>query len=327
MFKNCALLSLAVCVAAAIRQSAAAETPDGKLTVHEWGTFTSFAGSNGVKLEFRPLVDSDLPPFVLNRWSQDGAFNPLTGFSKGSVRARQRMETPVIYFYSDVERQVRVKVGFPQGLITEFYPPVASHQPPVSLKQSEPMGNSVIDWGNVWVIPRASLAPHIANAELEKAVEQRILKSLPPSVFVGDHYGRARATDSSFLYVNRPKDPSNAQRPAGDFFEKFLFYRGIGNFDLPLTVQALGNDEFVLKNSGKGSIHSLFLVNVRGNNVRFSRYDQVAPAQDLKMTLPKTMVTVDGLADAVVNALVGGKLYEKEARAMVATWQTSWFVE
>ena len=28
--------------------------PPGKLVVHEWGTFTSFAGSNGVNLEFRP---------------------------------------------------------------------------------------------------------------------------------------------------------------------------------------------------------------------------------------------------------------------------------
>lgn len=37
---------------------------DERFLVHEWGTFTSFAGSDGAKLEFRPLVDNDLPPFV-----------------------------------------------------------------------------------------------------------------------------------------------------------------------------------------------------------------------------------------------------------------------
>ena len=75
-----------------------------KLVVHEWGTFTSFAGSNGVKLEFRPLVDSDLPLFVLDRWTNDGNVDPRFALSKRRVRSRQRMETPVIYFYSDVER-------------------------------------------------------------------------------------------------------------------------------------------------------------------------------------------------------------------------------
>ena len=42
------------------------------LVVHEWGTFTSFAGSDGVNLEFRPLVTNDLPPFVLNAASASG---------------------------------------------------------------------------------------------------------------------------------------------------------------------------------------------------------------------------------------------------------------
>src|SRR6188474_12219 len=45
--------------------------------VHEWGTFTSFSGSDSVKLEFRPLVDVDLPRFVLDRARQSGTTNPL----------------------------------------------------------------------------------------------------------------------------------------------------------------------------------------------------------------------------------------------------------
>src|SRR5213593_2098041 len=38
---------------------------DNRLVVHEWGTFTSIAGKDGVALEWRPLNGStDLPKFV-----------------------------------------------------------------------------------------------------------------------------------------------------------------------------------------------------------------------------------------------------------------------
>ncbi len=65
--------------------------------MHEWGTFTEFSGSDGVRLEFRPLADEDLPPFVLDRFLQSGVGNP---FSKSEIRVRLRMETPVTYFYT-----------------------------------------------------------------------------------------------------------------------------------------------------------------------------------------------------------------------------------
>ena len=41
------------------------------------------------------------------------------------------METPVIYFYSDREQTVNVRVRFPHGLITEWYP--QGRIPPVPL--------------------------------------------------------------------------------------------------------------------------------------------------------------------------------------------------
>src|SRR5438105_821925 len=74
-----------------------AESPsvasEDRLIVHEWGTFTSFSGSDGVRLEFRPLVDSDLPDFVINRAKQVGAYSP--DLAKGRWLVRERMETPV----------------------------------------------------------------------------------------------------------------------------------------------------------------------------------------------------------------------------------------
>ncbi len=97
-------------------------SPPGKLIVHEWGTFTSFSGGNGVELEFRPLVTSDLPRFIMNPYSQPGS--PISFLIKDRFTALQRMETPVTYFYTDVPRVVNVRVDFPQGSLTEWYPVV-----------------------------------------------------------------------------------------------------------------------------------------------------------------------------------------------------------
>src|SRR4051794_10117103 len=76
----------------------------GKLVVHEWGTFTNFSGSDGVNLEFRPLTPRDLPQFIMTPFIQPGS--PGREFLKAQFYARQRMETPVTYFYTDVPRTV-----------------------------------------------------------------------------------------------------------------------------------------------------------------------------------------------------------------------------
>ena len=56
------------------------------LVVHEWGTFTSFSGSDGVRLEYRPLLDEDLPYFVLDRFLQSGTPNLwLADLPAGSI--------------------------------------------------------------------------------------------------------------------------------------------------------------------------------------------------------------------------------------------------
>lgn len=85
--------------------------PPEPVTVHEWGTFTSIAGPDGNAVEWLPLsVSSDLPPFIYHFGDKI--------YSRGTVR----METPVLYCYSAKETDVSVKVGFPSGTITEWYP-------------------------------------------------------------------------------------------------------------------------------------------------------------------------------------------------------------
>ena len=105
----------------------AGETPHSEargLVAHEWGTFTSVQGADGVLLDWRPLETSRLPKFVYN-WQNPGLNRRpagIPGFGKSVFLTLQRMETPVIYFYSDRKQSVDVSVKFPQGLITEWYP-------------------------------------------------------------------------------------------------------------------------------------------------------------------------------------------------------------
>jgi hypothetical protein len=104
--------------------SAAPKQMNSDLVVHEWGTFTSLQSATGELIQWRPLTTSRLPEFVYD-WRKPGLDRIATGtmsFAKGEMLSLQRMETPVIYFYTDREQTANVLVRFPQGRITEWYP-------------------------------------------------------------------------------------------------------------------------------------------------------------------------------------------------------------
>src|SRR5262245_27711227 len=108
--------------------SAPSKTAD--YVAHEWGTFTSVQASDGEQLAWNPFVAPDLPKFVYTVFNPTGRTKGvlLPAFSmpgKTAFTARQRMETPVIYFYADKPQTVDVAVKFPEGRITEWYPQLA----------------------------------------------------------------------------------------------------------------------------------------------------------------------------------------------------------
>jgi hypothetical protein len=304
--------------------SGSAGSGKGHFIVHEWGTFTSFSGSDAVKLEFRPLVDVDLPRFVLDRGRQEGKPNLLL---KSNYRVFQRMETPVTYFYSDREREARVRVGFPQGMLTEFYPPVERQLPAFEWFTEQPLTGAELDWGKVWIVPEDRLQVNLADGKLAEQVRDRVLHRLLPNSDNYPHYAYARETDSALVYVERQATKDRPLAPFGEFFEKFLFYRGIGNFELPLQLSAAAGDRYELTNTGAEPIRSLFLVTAHEGKVRFASIDGIKPGERLRLNQSKDDSTVEALGEAVVAALMEEKLYEKEARAMVKTWQESWFGE
>jgi hypothetical protein len=113
----------------------------------------------------------------------------------------------------------------------------------------------------------------------------------------------------------------------GDYFEKFLFYRGVGNFQLPLKLEVVSQQEYQLFNQGPDAIRSLFLVTIRGDKVRFTSYDQIDANSALVLASASQTSNVDDLAEAMTTALINEGLYRKEATAMVNSWRDSWFAE
>jgi hypothetical protein len=300
------------------------------LVVHEWGTFTTFSGSDGVYLDFRPLADqqSDLPDFVFNRASSARQ----AYFTKTKLRGKVRMETPVTYFYTDQICEVNVRVDFPSGLLTEFYPPVRQMLPPldekVAFTEGEPLGNSRLDWGRVTLIPVDQLAPNVQNPQLRAQISQHLAKSAVPRGSNDHHYVQARATDSALVHVSGSTRPGmmNGSSSQGDFMEKFLFYRGVGRFELPVRAVFDQQEQVALRNEGQLPLNSAILIDVRSNQIRAQAIGRVPANREIPFGKTREM-TLEELSTVVKGVLISEGLYQKEAASMVETWKQSWFGE
>jgi hypothetical protein len=274
--------------------------PD-RLVVHEWGTFTSIAGKNGIAIDWRPLAEaSDLPAFVYTESESDGFRGTYKDGGKGSL-ARVRMETPVIYFYTPRETEVSVQVGFPQGRITEWYPQAsvvnATYEP-----GKKGRFEAGINWGTIKLLP---------------GEKPEYLREVSRS-----HYYPARETDSVPVQVCNA-DRSRIER------EKFLFYRGVGDFELPLKVALFGEEknQIQLGNLSRETIKNLIVFENRGGRVGFRKVSELTPSVGQSVGRPVLNQKLFEVLDELKQILIAEGLYEKEASAMIATWQDSWFEE
>jgi hypothetical protein len=284
---------------AAVTVGAAAYTPPqaAELVVHEWGTFTTVADQNGRAVEWLPLGGpQDLPCFV-ERFRQaqikfpiDAA--PILNYeqARGALRGTVRMETPVVYFYTPRPVTVSVTVGFPQGLISEWYPTARVVQPAATPTVLRARTGAYMSWTGVELQPGAT--PHLAS-------EGR------PS-----HYYAARATDAVPVRV------------AGQD-EKFLFYRGVGGFAVPLEPMVTSEGRIRIANRGAEPVAAVVLFERRGSRMGYRIHRGLAG--EITLDLPALDADMPSLNRDLEALLVGTGLYAKEARAMVETWRDSWF--
>jgi hypothetical protein len=279
-----ALSAIAVVVGA--RAGGAPEADPAGFTAHEWGTFTSIAGVDGQAVQWRPLDGpSDLPCFVT-------ALNPgsvkVPPGGIPALKATVRMETPVLYFYSDTRRTVRASVTFYQGMISEWYPQasVPSVAPIPTMRNA--LGR--IQWDDVRIMPGAKEDYPVEPGE--------------------SHYYAARATDATPLLV--------AGHP-----EKFLFYRGLATFPLLVGATVNRDGNIAVTQSGDRAIDTLILFERR--NGRFGYRLVHAGGNDVVIDRPELNATMESMRQELRGLLIERGLYAREAAAMVETWRDSWF--
>lgn len=268
-----------------------AEPVHAGLTVHEWGTFTSIAGKDGQAMEWSPLTGStDLPGFVEHFRTPQFKFG---------LRGTVRMETPVLYFYDSREESVSVNVSFARGLITEWYPHASRVEPLGNLFDGslyQTHADGTITWDAV------TLSPSL-RAEFPRQAQD-------------SHYYAARMTSAT---------PLRVQTPAGEQHEKFLFYRGVSTFRVPVSAKLAADGKVQIENTAEEEIPNTILFERRGDKVGYRIGGPLVKESFLDP--PELTGNVDELGRDLVGLLVRQGLYLDEAQAMVNTWRDSWFEE
>jgi len=326
-----------------------AQSPDQGLVAHEWGTFTSFQAADGVLLKWRTLAASGLPAFVVH-YNQPGPGlyalgDPVLTPPKAEIYSLQRMETPVVYFYSHTNQTVDVRVNFPHGLITEWYPAASQYGPshPAVTRDGShspdyipgtDSATSMIRWNGLRILPVAESKDTGAwrimgcgSSPIAPAAGSTDASAYFPQDKSGSHYFAARETDANPV-VTGPGTLSAAPET-----EKFLFYRGVGNFATPLVVTMPSDDVLTVENKGKETLARVFVVGARDGVAGFADIGELKPgvrnAVPLNFWQPASAreQMEAQLSEAMKQALVAQGLYAREAEAMVKTWKDSWFGE
>jgi len=295
------LLATIFLLTAGIRGVASARMDPYGVIAHEWGTFTSVAGADGRAADWLPLGGpADLPCFVeryTNRSVLKGLPPHVTTLTYEAARARLwgkvRMETPVLYFYSPKGGSADVRIAFPRGLMTEWYPKATVTQHDVTQGTLRIRGQvSAIEWRDVKIRPQSR--PDFPTEPGES------------------HYYAARDTDAAPLSV------------AGQH-EKFLFYRGVGDFDVPISAEPAGNGAVRIRNLGTRELRGVILFQNIGGHLSYRVHGTLK--DEATIAAPMDTAEPAAIRADLERILAAAGLYPKEARAMVTTWRDAWFEE
>ncbi|MBI2444567.1 MAG: hypothetical protein HYV42_05010 [Candidatus Magasanikbacteria bacterium] len=285
----------------AMIQASAAATTKG-MVVHEWGTFTTLHATDGTRLSGLYFDEEQLPRFTYQHGDftkrAEAVYN-AKGFDISPTNEPKnvtvKMETPVIYFYSKKAQNATVQVDFPQGIISQWYPQNTS-------------GNKMHDnWdftkpykgGMKWKV--RILPPNSTQ------------KLTPPEEEETKIWTSPRVTDANLIKSHKRE------------VEKFIFYRGVANFDIPVETKFTNDNELVIKNNGPHTLSQVFVYEKKTDGSEYIWWNgEMKNGTEQKINFG---VQSPAKADFAIfeRALMDGGLYKKEAKAMLATWEQSYF--
>ncbi|HVR34635.1 MAG TPA: hypothetical protein VMS21_02165, partial [Methylomirabilota bacterium] len=145
-----------------------------------------------------------------------------------------------------------------------------------------------------------------------------------------NHYFAARAANAARVQFGSPLD---CVRPMDT--EKFLFYRGVGDFQTPLHLRFVsdsdGRQKLSLINNGPETLSGLHIVHIKDGQGAIRRIDSLAPGKSILRPLPfdpqPLSRVIEELSASMHDSLVTAGLYDSEAAAMIDTWRDAWFEE
>jgi hypothetical protein len=297
---------------------------DDRMTIHEWGTFTALQDADGRQLGGINIDDEPVPEFVHNlrrdllRRPQALHQYDMKGAPMRHPHITLRLETPVLYFYppegAKTPTMMDVRVDFRGGWLTEFYPFAAPRaeglQPQGRFGALRPSTMSALNWTNL----------KVGTA------------------------GQVPETDSHVWLAPRKPKSATVTAENGES-EQYLFYRGVGNFDAPLSVLSdEAQNRFRLRSNfgntlaayKKISLGPLWLVDIRqGGRCAYRTIDSIQVSSDKYDDLfagrrdfdqqDFAVSNLDRLCDDMHRALVTDGLYADEATAMLDTWKRAYF--
>ena len=283
---------------------------------HEWGTFTTFQNSAGGRVPWYPAQENraaELPEFV--------GFN-VQGVGKGfGFNYVARMETPVIYFYTDKPRAVDVRANYRGGAVTEWYPfGRAETTNGVAAPFVYPGAQQVVDrvavWENLFVLPFG----HESLSEVKPPVADSDR---------GNHYYEAREVPEAALVLDNNRETAQAER--------FVFYRGAGPMDGRVVASLEKGGKFTVTNHHRGeAMTHTWAVRVENGTMAWGQMPVFPKAGEKPMTAEMLLdgsgnvefeKSVPAIENSFVEALTESGLTSSEAKAMVNTWESSWFTE
>ena len=331
--------------------------------LHEWGTFTTVSGSDGSVLSGLHVEEEKLPDFVyshigmrpqaangsyammlpplmpnlMNRYDNQmfvmkdakGKIIPAASF-KGIPQAMLqnvtvKMETPVIYFYGDDTPKVNVKVGFNGGTISQWYPNRTSGDTPNLIKVTE---EEILERtkkslsGKQLVLHQPIDFSKPYNGSIEWDVD------IIPKAEADPAYTFKSNENHTWIY---PRVPDANMVKVGDEYEDYLFYRGVGNFELPATFRVDASETLHVKNNSKEAIPFAFAFENIAGKFRYKTIGEITVGSEATVAEDEWVSPSGGESQQVAvfqevrDGLLAQGLTRDEANGMVKTWWKSYF--
>ena len=199
------------------------------------------------------------------------------------------MKKPILYFYTDKPTKLRVTVRFPQGIFTQWWPKVQSFYPsPRQRGRAVALKNGSLSWS--------------VKAEPSKKYD----RSMP---MMKNHpwWETARDVDAATLVSSKGG------------IEKFLFYRGAGEFKPTLTAKVDDQGKFVMANTNEATSRDVYAIHAEKNAEPIIHY-YTAVTKGVRSE-KVVLGSVAAAAKHMRGKLEARGLFAKEAAGMVKIWQ------